>query len=135
MNKIFPSINWDLLGLSASFLCVMHCIALPFIIMFFPLLGMSFLENSLTEMGLILSSVSIAAIAIIRGYVSYHKKKSVLFMLIGAVLLFLLGILIEHPTIEKGSHLIATILLIVAHLFNWKEIRKRKKCSCSYCSK
>lgn len=121
-------INWDFIGLSASFLCVLHCILLPICIPLFPLIGLSFINNEFYEILLIAISLVIAFIAIYNGYKKYHNKTLPIFMYGFALVFFSAGFLIENNFFERISHFFATGFLIIAHYYNWKLTKEHKNC-------
>ncbi|GGX34791.1 MerC domain-containing protein [Aquimarina muelleri] len=121
-------INWDFIGLSASFLCVLHCMILPICIPFFPLIGLSFINNEFHEILLITVSLIIAFIALYNGYKRFHNKLLPVFIYIFTLVFFSTGFLIENHFIERILHFFATGFLIIAHYYNWKFIKAYKKC-------
>lgn len=119
-------INWDFIGLSTSFLCVLHCIFLPVCIPFFPLIGLSFMNNEFYEIILVIISLIIAFIAIYDGRKRYHNKLLPIFMYSFTVVFFCIGFLIENYTSERVLHFLATGFLIIAHYYNWKFVKACK---------
>ena len=121
-------INWDFIGLSASFLCVLHCILLPICIPIFPLIGLSFINNEFYEALLIVVSLIIAFIAIYKGYKKYHNKLLPIFIYVFVLLFFSAGFLTEKDTLERILHFLATGFLIMTHYYNWKFTKEYKNC-------
>ena len=122
-------INWDFIGLSISFLCMLHCMILPILIFLFPLIGLSFINNIFYEILLITGSLTIGFIAIYKGYKKYHKKLTPSLLYFFTAFFFIMGFWIENHFFERTSHLLATILLIVTHYYNWKLVKIQKECT------
>jgi MerC mercury resistance protein len=76
-------VSLDNLGIAASSLCLVHCLAMPFVIAFLPLLGWQFLEGRPAHRVIAFFVFSFAIFAVVPGYLK-HKKTSVLIaMLVG----------------------------------------------------
>ncbi|PKV51700.1 MerC mercury resistance protein [Aquimarina sp. MAR_2010_214] len=121
-------VNLDFIGFLASFLCMLHCIFLPIVIAFFPLMGLVFLTDEFYEVFLIGASLMIAMFAIYNGYKKYHGKPLPVFLYLTTLVLFTIGFLIENHFIERILHFLATGFLIIAHYYNWKFTRAYKSC-------
>jgi len=111
----------DLLGTAGSTLCIAHCIAMPFIAAYLPLLGMEFLAQATTHQTLVFFMLIIAATAFIPGYRVHRKHHVLAWMAVGLISLFfaafgadkMLGAAWETPfTLFGGA------CLVVAHLKN-----------------
>ncbi|EZH76056.1 hypothetical protein ATO12_04500 [Aquimarina atlantica] len=125
-------VNWDFIGFSASFLCMLHCILLPVCITLFPLMGLAFLTDEFYEFFLIGTSMMIAMFAMYNGYKKYHGKSLPTFLVITTLILFGIGLLIENHLIEKALHFLGTSSLIIAHYYNWKFTKDYKSCKIKY---
>lgn len=117
----------DTLGMAASSLCAIHCMAMPVLIGILPLMGLQILEGPATHRVLALF-VSIFALGIIPGFIK-HRSMVVLRLMIPGVILVLfatfgvagsLGETWEVPLLSIGN-----LLVIAAHWLN------RKLSSCS----
>lgn len=117
----------DNLGIAASSLCLVHCLALPIVLTFLPLLGWQFLLRHETHRLLAAFVVSFALMAVVPGYLKHRSRFVLAGMVAGviAVLLatFWLGSLpddrYELPLITAGN-----LLVVAAHL------RNRALCKC-----
>lgn len=69
--------SWDLLGMTGSTLCIVHCISMPLVASYLPALGMQFLAEETTHQTLVLMMFVIAALAFIPGY-GKHREPSIL---------------------------------------------------------
>lgn len=116
MNKIF-----DKLGICASTLCLIHCLATPILILFFPaiedLLGTS-AEHFHTALAVIV--VSLVLIAVYPQCRRHGHKDIVAIALIGVG--FIIGSLFieNHPLAHHSTTIIGSIFLIIAHFKNMK---------------
>ncbi len=110
----------DLTGTAVSWICAVHCLALPFFISLLPLVGLSFLLDETVERTIIGVSILIAAASLLPAYFRQHRK-------IRAFVLFLAGIgliIASHLYFEKKPVLQVPFLLAgaglitAAHLVN-----------------
>ena len=126
MNTQVSSLNryhelTDLLGTAGSALCIAHCIAMPFIVAYLPLLGMEFLAEETTHQTLVFVMLIIAATSFIPGYRVHRKRHVLAWMAVGLGSLFfaafgadkMLGEAWETPFTLLGG-----ACLVVAHLKN-----------------
>jgi hypothetical protein len=65
---------YDVLGLSASTLCTLHCGLFPLLLTAYPQLAMGFLAEEGFEWTMIGLSLAIGAFALTRGYRLHHRK-------------------------------------------------------------
>ena len=79
----------DRVGAVASFLCALHCAALPFIIAILPALGLSFLADHRLERIFIAFASCLALGALIRGYRRHGIARPLGFALPGIALLWI----------------------------------------------
>lgn len=105
------------MGFSASFLCAIHCLALPFLLSLGLFGGLTWLHHPVVEWSLISTAVLIAGPALYRGYRQHRRSRPLWIAAVGFGLLALSRLLIadEHLLTAAGGLLIAT-----AHWFNWK---------------
>jgi len=115
--------RWDVLGVSVSAICVVHCIVLPLFITTLPIAGIELLENRWLELATILVSVLAGSIAIIRGYLKFHRNASVLWMLaIGLALMMTASLTHDHG--EALLKLTGAGLIVSAHIRNYRFSRR-----------
>jgi hypothetical protein len=114
---------WDKIGISASLLCLIHCLFTPVIVIFLPFLGET-LTHQWFHRIIVVIVLPVAVWALYNGYL-IHKMKSVLYM--GAAgLAFLIAAMTlgEHDfRIEYGLMIVAGLILAVAHLLNLRACR------------
>lgn len=118
---------FDLAGIAFSFLCVIHCLAFPFIMFFIPTYAMTYLQSGIPGNDAIVHRILFylvfmsAGLAFVPGYF-YHKKLFPLcFSLLGITLVFF-SAFFAHNMIghEKEPYLsiVGSVFLIFAHLLN-----------------
>lgn len=116
MNKKF---GLDQLGMCASALCIIHCMALPFLL----ILGMDTMlwwtENEAVELTLIGLALGIGLISFVGGYLR-HKQHFVPVLFLAGILLIING---ESVAVEWQGILLSSLgaaITIYAHFNNYK---------------
>src|ERR1700728_4260667 len=80
-NRLIRSL--DALGIFASSLCLVHCLAMPLIIGFLPILGWGFLEGHRAHVILAFFVLTFALTALVPGYLRHRRRDILLMMLVG----------------------------------------------------
>ncbi|MEO1050506.1 MAG: MerC domain-containing protein [Bacteroidota bacterium] len=124
MKNQFVGLHLDFIGFSASLLCAVHCAALPFLISLAPLAGLQFLDNPWIEYTIIILSFFIASNALVHGYRKHHHKLTALTIAIIGFILIGLGQVLEPEWTEMLLTSIGGLAIAIAHLVNWKFIRR-----------
>jgi hypothetical protein len=123
---MLKKLNSDYLGLISSTLCLIHCIALPFIVVFF---GEAL--HSIEHLEFL--DWIFAVISLYAAYDSIKKTSSnylKLSFIIGWVF-FLIGIVFHEDVIFSYSLHIGSLVLIASHLINYKLFRQNS-CEIKY---
>lgn len=111
----------DRIGATASFLCALHCAALPFVLALLPALGLGFLANHEFERWFIAFATTLALTMLIRGY-RRHREPHALFLLFPGLLLLWLGGYVVHSDDSVLWHASLVTLggssVALAHLVN-----------------
>lgn len=125
MNRRISQISsqkLDKMGAGASFLCALHCAAMPFVITILPLLGLGFLASEPVEWGLLLLSATLGTLSLCLGF-REHKSRRVFAFLGIAVAMLVAGRIAEHnnlgwygPVLMVGGG----FTMMAAHLLNRK---------------
>lgn len=115
------SISWDYVGVLLSFLCLVHCMLLPFVIVMLPALSLEFLKDEIFHkvLAVILSLVSV--LAFIPGLRLHNKKIVILFAVMGLVCIQVAVFYVCgdcNSFAERGLTSLGGLLLIAAHLMN-----------------
>ncbi len=119
----------DNLGIIASAVCLVHCLAFPFLIALLPVLGLQFLDTH--ESHLILGGLIwlFAMFAIVPGYLK-HKKLPILLGTIAGLSLVTFGVLAGHAVLGEHGEMICLVAgnltLVATH---WKN---RGLCKCEH---
>lgn len=110
----------DRLGATASFLCAIHCAALPFVLAILPLLGLSFLADHAFERDFVLCAAALAMFALINGYRRHHRSLPLRLAIPGLCLLVFGVTVAEHISIIVHSVMVTCggLLLASSHFFN-----------------
>jgi len=116
MNKI-----WDKFGICASTLCLIHCIATPFIIMFFPSIKSMIGDDHFVHEVFSVIVITLVIIAVYPQCRRHGHKDIVGFAITGAVLIIsAIFIYHENVTLHYVLTSLGSISMIIAHLKNMK---------------
>lgn len=124
------SVWLDRTGMAASWLCAIHCLALPFAVSILPLVGLSFLLSETTERAFIGISIVIAGLSLLPAYLRQHRRsRSLLLFTSGISLIITSHLLFEESLVLKASFLIAGgALITTAHFVNRRLCRECDSC-------
>jgi hypothetical protein len=124
----------DLLGIGLSVLCIIHCIAMPLILIAAPfyhliLDGLHFHQN------LFVLLLGIAFWSLYRGFRSHQNQNVLIYGAIGLFVLLLVAMIPHsHNTYENvlisGFNSLGSVLLVVAHSLN---LRSHRNCRHKLC--
>jgi hypothetical protein len=118
-----PKFSWDALGIFASLLCLVHCLAVPVVVLLLPSLGAQVLHNDCTHYLLAFFVTLFCLTAVVPGYLRHSDKRVLGGMMVGLALVlfatfastFMLGESWEMPLITAGN-----LLVVGAHVHNRK---------------
>ncbi|WP_462266807.1 MerC domain-containing protein [Mucilaginibacter sp.] len=117
----------DHIGIGVSILCAIHCALLPVVITMLPLIRLKFLTHPAIELSIILTSLSIGLISLGKSWRSHQS-----YLPFGLLVAGFLSIAAEHFWNLNGLGwlllVMGSILISLAHLFNWKLLRQ---CACN----
>jgi len=85
---------FDRIGFSVSFVCAIHCLAMPILLPLVPILAGTFWVSESTEAYVMVATILIAAPALFRGYLLHRKFR--------VPAIFILGLL--FPLIRPEAH-------------------------------
>ena len=113
----------DRLAISLSFLCVAHCLLLPFAVVVLPILGASFLEGEAFHYWLLFLVIPISVYSLWLGC-RKHGRFEILtigtFGLFLLCLIVLLGVDALGETLERLSTVAGACIIALAHLRNMR---------------
>lgn len=115
----------DRIGAMASFLCAIHCAALPFILAVLPALGLEFLADHRFERGFVMFACVLAVLSLAGGLRRHRRPMPMMLALPGLVLLVLGVTVAEGYPIALHSALVTCggVLVAAAHFFNLRSGR------------
>lgn len=112
--------NKDKIGMWTSFICLLHCLLLPFIVTSLPVLV---LVDKPMEIGLIFLALFVGVLSFLDNYLKHKYLTPLILFIIG----FLQILIAKYMNIEVVNFSgLAT--LILAHYLNYQEIKKKDGC-------
>lgn len=125
-------INWDAMGIVASLACAIHCALLPLFLTSLPLFGVNIIHNLYFEAGMIGLAFVIGTYSLMHGFRKHHHSLLPLLIFSSG---FLFLILKQFFALYENWLLLPAVLLIVsAHLFNYRSCRIAKHCHADDCN-
>jgi hypothetical protein len=109
----------DSLAVGASAVCLVHCLALPFVIAAMPALA-SVLDVPIRfHLMMLILALPISGIALVAGFRRHGAVLPAIAGGFGLVLLAVGSLLLSMPTLETGLIVVGGLLLAGAHIKNW----------------
>lgn len=122
----------DRVGATASLLCAVHCVLLPFVLALLPLIGLEFLAGHLFERIFVACAAALACASLIMGY-RRHRNPRALYLMVPGIALLVFGIAIDldvHVVIHTVSVVIGGVLLASAHITNLVLTHRHHRATC-----
>jgi len=123
----------DRVGATASFLCALHCAALPFVFALLPAVGLGFLADHTFERWFIAFATVLATTMLIRGYLRHRVPFALALLLPSLVLLWLGGYVYDFES-AGGWHAALVALggsgVALAHIVNLRLAHAHAHDSC-----
>lgn len=112
--------RYDGLGMTASSMCIAHCVLMPLAIALLPAVGLSFLAGEEIHRFLVLGMIGIAALSFGLGYPMHHRKPVLGLMATGLGLLLLAVFSDGHLSEiwETGFTIVGGMVMVSAHWLN-----------------
>lgn len=120
--------KWDMISIGASLACMVHCVLLPVLFTTLPLFGIEILENIWLELLTIAVSMAVGGWALWKGYRHTHGRAVVLAWFAAGMLLMIAGNFTGGGPWEMAAKLAGAVLIITAHIRNWKWSRNCNVC-------
>jgi len=134
-STILPTLEgssaWlDRTGMAASWLCAIHCLALPYAVSILPLVGLSFLLSETTERAFIGVSLLIAGLSLMPAYFRQHGNiRPLLIFTSGIGLIVVSHLLFDESILFKAIFLlIGGAFITTAHFVNRRLCRDCHSC-------
>lgn len=114
-------VNLDTLGIVASAVCLVHCLAMPFVMLAIPAVTAEMLASDYTHMVLAGAVTAFCLLAIVPGYMR-HNNKAVLGLMLAGLALVLTATFLLHLLGHEGLELpiisVGNVLVVFAHVRN-----------------
>ena len=142
------ALKLDLIGLSASVICAIHCALMTVILIFLPLVGLEFISNPFFEYSFVLISIIIGIFTFKHGYLNHHGRLYPFAIFItGLIIIFSTHFLFGEHNHNSDIHEtdifltdkflwftapLGAVLIGTSHFINRKLSKtcKIKKCNC-----
>lgn len=125
-----PSTSWlrtiDRVGAGASFICAVHCAALPIVIAVLPAIGLGVFANHAFERAFVTFAAILAITSLLTGFRRHRRLRAFGFLVPGIVCL-LAGIAIDvdaRPVLHAVLVSIGGTLVALSHLANLRLARR-----------
>jgi len=120
-------VNWDVMGITTSVACAVHCALLPIVVSTLPIFGINIIHNSFFEWGMIALAFVVGCYSLLHGFVRHHKNSLPLYIFFtGFVFLVLKQFFIPEQYLFLT---LAVTLIITSHLFNYRYCQQSKACN------
>jgi MerC mercury resistance protein len=108
----------DGLAISASLLCLIHCLALPIMVLALPLIGVALGDSEWFHPLILVFAIPTSSYALFRGFREHGQPKSLIFGFSGLLCLFF-GIWVEHFALfGTGLTVAGSLFLAIGHFQN-----------------
>lgn len=115
--------TYDIIALSSSLICAVHCAAVPIVLSFSSLAGLHFLHNPFIEWSFIGVAIVFVFISLWPSYKKTHRKPGPLIIAAVGFGLIALGRLHLSELWETGNTVTGALLVAAAHFMNWKSLK------------
>ena len=106
----------DNIGVYVSSACAIHCLAVPLLVTFLPLVGLGFIAGEPAEYAII-GAVLLAAGSVVAG-VKHHRRWRAFLTLVLAIGVIVTGYLAVEGSFEVVLHVTGGVLLAGTHFLN-----------------
>ena len=113
----------DLSGAGISFLCFLHCLAMPMVVVALPVVG-ALAEAEWMHKALVALAIPISGSAVFAEIKSGKATSFSILVVFGIILLFLAAFVAEFHSVEKQLTAIGALIVAGSHLRRWHAHRK-----------
>lgn len=110
----------DGFALSASFLCLIHCLALPLVLAALPALAAILHVPESFHLWMLVFAVPASMLAVLRGHRHHHRLQPPVIALAGLVLMTLGVLSARSEWVELLLSVTGGLTLAWAHIVNWR---------------
>lgn len=124
----------DRVGATASLLCAVHCMLLPFVLALLPLIGLEFLAGHTFERIFVACAAVLASTSILVAY-RRHRHPQALFLMVPGIVLLLFGVAINldvHVLVHTASVVTGGLLVASAHVTNLVLAHRHHRATCTH---
>lgn len=124
----------DRVGATASLLCAVHCMLLPFVLALLPLIGLGFLAGHTFERIFVACAAALASASLLAAY-RHHRHPQALFLMVPGIVLLVFGVAIDinaHVMIHTVSVVTGGLLVASAHVTNLVLAHRHHHATCSH---
>lgn len=123
----------DKVAIGLSFLCAIHCLVLPLIIVLLPSIAALQLQNEAFHTWMLIAVIPTSIYALIMGC-KQHKRFRLLILGIVAISILVIAALTEetlpNEILAKALTLIGAMMLAYGHFQNYRLCKHKKGCDC-----
>jgi len=122
----------DKAAISLSFICTVHCLALPLLVVLLPALAVFNLEDEASHLWMLAAVVPTSLFALTMGCKKHKKIAVMVFGLVGLAVLIAAVVLGHDILSETGEQVLlvsGAIIIALGHLKN-HQLCKRSSCEC-----
>lgn len=112
----------DNCGIGVSLACLIHCTAMPFILISSSFIGIHSESLEIIESPLLLLAIIIGSTAVLRTYFNLKKGRPILFLSIG-ITLIILGGMTELSWNETTLRVLGSFCIVASHIINKRILR------------
>lgn len=121
----------DRLAISLSFLCVLHCLALPLLVVMLPSVIALYFEGEAFHLWMIVAVIPTSLYALMMGC-KQHQRYRLLVMGAMGLSLLVAALLLEGTEIgerfEKILTVLGSVLIVIGHLLNYRLCQRTHDC-------
>ena len=126
------NINWDAVGITTTIACAIHCAVMPLLLTSLPLFGINIINNALFELAMIVLAFGIGAYSLYHGVLKHHHKWLPLIIFATGIALLILKQVFHH--LDYIFLLPAVLLIVSAHMLNYRYCRQARHCHATDCN-
>ncbi|MCP1471240.1 hypothetical protein J3E64_002944 [Sphingobium sp. OAS761] len=114
---------FDGLAIGASFICLIHCLALPLLIMLLPALAAYMVVPDSFHVWALVFAAPVSLLALSAGYRRHRGANPLLIALPGLALMAIGALAAPSQWMETALTVPGVLLLAIGHALNWHKLR------------